>query len=435
MVEHLTQKQVEGYHQQQLGGAELLLVSDHMGECETCRQRIEGAISSDAAFFALRSNTFDEAVALAPTHLVRTHLTAEQVADFVDNNLSGEEFQIAADHLTHCELCTMAVDDLRFFSQQMAPSLEQEYQPAPASSPTQAWWQRILAFLPVHFRQSPGLAFGAVIALFLVALLSWFVWRTPQKIEPNPEIVELPPSPPSQPSPPPVAEPVPAQMVAQLNDGETLLTLDQEGKLSGAETLPPGYQKLLKEALTTRRIERSSQLQGLARPSSPLMSTDKQENKFFAIEPVAKVLMITRPTFRWSPMEGAANYVVEVYGSNFNVVATSPQLTGQSWVIPQALSPGKVYAWQVKAVKDGQEFISPRPPAPQARFRILDQAKADELTKAKRAYPSSHLTLGLLYAEAGLLKEAEQELRLLQRANPNSQIAQSLLRQVRALQR
>lgn len=92
-------------------------------------------------------------------------------------------------------------------------------------------------------------------------------------------------------------------------------------------------------------------------------------------------------------------------------------------------------AIMVKAIKDGQEFKAPRPPAPQARFRILDQAKANELAKARRAYPSSHLTLGLLYAQAGLLKEAEQELRVLQKANPDSEIARSLLNQVLALRR
>ena len=89
----------------------------------------------------------------------------------------------------------------------------------------------------------------------------------------------------------------------------------------------------------------------------------------------------------------------------------------------------------LKAVKDGEEFKVPRPPAPQAKFRVLDRAKADELARARRAYPSSHLTLALLYADAGLLKEAEQELRLLQRANPDSEVARGLLRQVQALRR
>lgn len=153
------------------------------------------------------------------------------------------------------------------------------------------------------------------------------------------------------------------------------------------------------------------------------------------IEPVGIVLMSDRPTFRWSSMAGATGYVVEVYDAKFNLVATSPQLTNDSWRVPQHLGRGGVYSWQVKAIADGQEFKSPRPPGPQARFRILDQSKANELAKAKAAYASSHLALGLLYAEAGLLKEAERELRVLQKANPNSEIASSLLSQIQTLRR
>ena len=157
--------------------------------------------------------------------------------------------------------------------------------------------------------------------------------------------------------------------------------------------------------------------------------------EFSVLDPVGNVLLSDRPTFRWSALDGATGYVVEVYDDRFNLLASSPQLTARSWAAPQTLPRGKVYSWQVKAVKDGQETKAPRPPAPQAKFRVLDRAKADEITRAKRSYPSSHLTLGLLYADAGLLKEAEQELRLLQRANPDSELARSLLRQVQALRR
>jgi hypothetical protein len=187
--------------------------------------------------------------------------------------------------------------------------------------------------------------------------------------------------------------------------------------------------------ITTRRVERSSQLKGLSRPPSSLMSSDEQRGEFSVIEPVGTVLMNAQPTFRWSSMEGATGYVVEVYDDNFQLAAASPQITNYSWAAPQSLSRGKVYAWQVKAMKDGQEVTSPRPPAPQAKFRILDQAKANELAQARRAYASSHLTLALLYAEAGLLKESEQELRKLRKANPDSELARNLLRQVHALRR
>jgi hypothetical protein len=228
-------------------------------------------------------------------------------------------------------------------------------------------------------------------------------------------------------------QPQPAPVVAQLNDGEGVLSLDQEGKLSGADTLPPAYQNLVKKALTSQRIERSSQLQGLTRPPSSLMDSDNQSREFSVLEPVGSVSWADRPAFRWSAMEGATGYVVEVYDDQFKLAASSPQLTNRSWAIPQPLPRGKIYSWQVKAIKDGQEITSPRPPAPQAKFRILDQAKASELARAKRTYTSSHLTLGLLYADAGLLKEAEQEFRLLLRSNPNSPVARTLLRQVQSL--
>jgi hypothetical protein len=70
------------------------------------------------------------------------------------------------------------------------------------------------------------------------------------------------------------------------------------------------------------------------------------------------------------------------------------------------------------------------PPAPEARFRIVSQHKVARLTQAEKAHQNSHLLLGVLYAEAGLLKEAQREFRLLLKANPGSPVAEKLLRQV-----
>jgi hypothetical protein len=235
--------------------------------------------------------------------------------------------------------------------------------------------------------------------------------------------------------PVPSVQPEPVAVVAQLNDGAGVVFVDQQGKLSGAESLPSDYQDRVKKVLNGQRIEKSSQLQGLTRPPSALMGSSDPAREFFVIEPGGNVLMNDRPTFRWSKMEGATGYVVEVYDDQFKLVSSSPQVTDLRWTATQALPRGRVYSWQVKAIKDGQETTSPRPPAPQAKFRVLDQARVNELARAKRAYGSSHLTLGLLYAEAGLLREAEAELRLLRRANPDSEIARNLLSQIQAMRR
>lgn len=426
-MEHLTQKQIEDYSQHRLGAAELLSAGDHVAECEACRLQVEAGMNGDGAFFALHGGTLgDELTA---------HLTPEQAAEYVDKNLSGESLQMVTDHLVSCEQCVLAVEDLREFRNEIAPSLDREYQPTavPVSPVRRSWLTKFGSM----FRVSPLPAFGgAALAVLLLTVVAWLVWRTSN--ERQPEIAAVP-TPVSQPSPVPEqptsspVQPEPATVVAQLNDGGRVLALDQEGKLSGADDLPPAYKNLVTKALSTQRIERSSQLQGLSRPPSSLMSSGDEKDQFSVLEPVGNVLMSNQPAFRWSTLDGATGYVVEVYDEQFKLVASSPEITKPGWTT--TLSRGNVYSWQVKAIKDGQEITSPRPPAPQAKFRVLDQAKANELARAKRAYGSSHLTLALLYADAGLLKEAEQELRLVQRSNPNSDLARKLLRQIQSLRR
>lgn len=416
-MEHLTSQQVEDYSRRRLPAAELLAVSDHLGECEDCRLRAE---SDDATFFALHEEALSENGSVG-------HLTAEQTADYVDKHLSGDALQLVNDHLAGCEHCLVAVADLRAFRNEIAPSLDREY--GPTTIPARVGWREKLVSL---FKVAPMPAFGgAALAMLLLAGVVWIIWRMPK--ESHQEVV-VAPTPVSQPAPsiePSVpSQPAPA-VVAQLNDGNGVLSLDQEGKLSGADNLPATYQNLLKKALTSQRIERSSQLQGLTRASSTLMGSGDKPREFAVVEPVGSVVLSNQPAFRWSTLEGATGYVVEVYDEQFKLVASSPELTSRSWTTP--LARGKVYSWQVKAIKDGQEVTSPRPPAPQAKFRVLDQAKANEIARAKRDFPSSHLTLGLLYADAGLLREAEQEFRLLRRANPDSDVARNLLRQIQSL--
>jgi len=402
---------------------ELLAASDHLGECETCRARIEAALDVDAAFFAVRDETFAGDAG--------AHLTSEQTAEYVDKNLTGDELQFVTDHLSSCERCAFAVDDLRAFGNQIAPSLDREYGPAQVAPVVRESWRQWFVSL---FRVSPVPAFGAAaLAILLLSFIGWAVWGTAWRTskEAQREVVVVTPTPALQPSPSVQVQPEPAPVVvAQLNDGAGVLSLDQQGRLSGAENLPPSYQELLRKALTSQRIERSSQLQGLTRPPSSLMGAN-EGGEFSVLGPAGIVLMSDRPVFRWSRLEGATAYVVEVYDSQFKKAMVSTELTTLTWNATQSLSRGQVYSWQVKAVKDGQEVTVPRPPAPQAKFRVIDQASFNEISRAKRAYGSSHLTLALLYAKAGLMNEAEQELRVLQKANPQSEIVRKLLRQVR----
>ena len=120
-MEHLTSKQIEDYSQNRLRAAELLAAGDHLEECEACRARVEARVNVDSAFFTLHDEAF------AGNGEPHAHLTSDQTAEYVDNNLSGEALQFVTDHLSSCEQCTVAVEDLRAFKNQIVPSLDREY--------------------------------------------------------------------------------------------------------------------------------------------------------------------------------------------------------------------------------------------------------------------------------------------------------------------
>jgi hypothetical protein len=439
LFEHLSQHQIKNYGRQKLSPAELLSVSDHSAVCETCRWQVARSLDGNAAFLGLRSEVCDPTAEMVSASGVWWHPTVEQISGYVDG-IPSEELQVVKDHLTICEQCELTVKDLRAFSNEVAPTLDRKYYPEPTLATSESWGNRLFAFLPSPLR-SP-LAFSSALALLLLILTGSLVWQSQRERGIKPEVVTTPPpalTPLATASVIPTASPIPATegatvpVIAELNDGGGRVTLDREGKLSGVDNLPVTYQQMVKETLSNQGIAKSPLLAGLNRPSSSLMGSDEQGNKFAVTEPVAKVVLSDRPTFRWSQLESATGYLIEVYDEKFNLAGASTQITDNSWTAPQPLKRGGVYSWQVKAIKNGQEFRSPRPPAPQAKFRILDQAKVSEIAQARRAYASSHLTLGLLYAQAGLLDDAEQEFRALQKANPDSAVVRRLLSQVRRL--
>ena len=431
MLDHLTKNQIELYGEQKLSPKELLSVSDHLGECEACRNQVERALVGDASFFTLHSEI------LGDTAPVATHPSVEQIAGYVDEIPAGEELQMVRDHLTICEQCAIAVNDLRAFKSQVASTLGREYRPESSRAASASWNARLSGLIPSSFLTSP-FAWSSAFAVLLLIVTGWLVWQAQQKKETTQEVVTATPAPIASPQVAPSVIPtsVPSPegaavpLVAQLNDGDTTVTLDSNGKLSGIDNLPDSYQRMVKDALSNQRLAKSPLLVGLSRPASSLMGSDEQGKTFSVTRPVGKVMLSDRPTFGWSQLEGADGYVVEVYDDKFNQVASSPQLDSNKWTVPIPLKRGVVYSWQVKAIKDGREFVSPRPPSPQAKFHILDKGKASEISQARRTYASSHLTMGLLYAQAGLLDEAEQEFRALQKANPDSALVRKLLSQV-----
>lgn len=411
MTEHLSQKQLQGFCRGRLSVTELLSVSDHLDLCKECRAKLETVMNGDTAFFAVRSEVFQPDSASA-------HATVEQTASYVDGTLIGDELKSVSDHLSRCEQCTQASDDLRAFKDRVADQLNIEYSPPPIHARTER--RRRLSFFQLFGLRYPAFAVAAL-TILVVVLAGWLIWRS-ARTEPIQQEIAVS-------APPTQQEPLTAEVpiVARLNDSDGSVTLNHAGQLSGVEKLPLAYQNIVKDVLRVQRIEASPLLEGLVRPSSPLMSTEHDGNNFAVIEPAGKVLLTDRPTFRWSALAGASVYTVEIYDGRLNLVIASPELTAYSWAPPKSLVRGRIYSWQVKSIKDDKAVVAPRPPASQAKFRIVDNATADALAEARRSFASSHLLLGTMYAKAGLLDEARQEFHELQKANPDSEIVRKLL--------
>lgn len=224
-----------------------------------------------------------------------------------------------------------------------------------------------------------------------------------------------------------------------LKDGGEQVTLDQQGNLRGLTSLSPSLRGEVKMALMTQRVKKPPVLAKVTGERGSLMGTSGSGLPFAPRSPVGKVILTDRPTFSWKPLPEATSYTVEIVRDTDHkrqAVSESLPATVTKWTLTKKEKPlpAGVYRWYVAAtLKDGTEVTSPEPPAPLAKFKVLDQKRREELEHAKKTY-KSHLTLGLLYVEAGLLDDAEREFEALLDANPKSQVSQKLLQSVRALQ-
>jgi len=424
---HLTARQIEDLNSRTSSPSELLTAMNHIATCDACRDQIASERQTRAAVESLQSELRSQ------EHT--DHLTYEELAASVDDSLSPADRDILESHVEMCSRCAEELADLRAFKAEMTTYPEIERSSARASSLR----ERVIAFLRVP---SLGISFqmvGAAIVLLLCVSVATLLLRRGPAVQEISELRQEDEAPPEQSANPQPPSPSPASSATEIaetiNDGDGIVTIDKEGNVSGLESLSPSYQRDVKATLKSRRVEAPTQLQELIGKAGVLMGTTGEANGFSLIGPVGSIVRTDRPSFHWKPLKGAASYVVAVYDSSFNKVASSEAQSRTEWSPGQSLKRGEVYSWQVTAIKDGKEVVSPAPPAPAAKFKILDSASNRELQQVKRAHPDSHLVLGILYQRAGLLEDAQREFNILYRANPNSELVKKLLRDVKSLRK
>jgi hypothetical protein len=176
--------------------------------------------------------------------------------------------------------------------------------------------------------------------------------------------------------------------------------------------VPDPFQEVLDRAKREGTVERATVLDELIRKEGTLLAGSAPERSWSVVAPAGTVVLTDRPWLKWQTVPGATRYVVSIFDTDFNKVASSPALTTGEWQPSAALPRGRSYSWQVTATVKGEAIRFPRPPAPEAVFRVLEAEKAAELEKVKQARAGDHLLLGILYSKEGLLDEAETEFRL-----------------------
>jgi hypothetical protein len=187
------------------------------------------------------------------------------------------------------------------------------------------------------------------------------------------------------------------------------------------------WKVLVDTALIDQRIAPPEILRELRPSASSLRAVRRERRMNDALKPAGVVVDTDRPAFSWAAVEGAKTYRVLVFAHGEEVARSEP-LSVTSWQPSKPLARGGIFEWQVIASTPHGDVVLPPPEAPRALIGVLSAAAAEEIAAARRERPGETLLLGLLYARAGVIDRAEEELRVYAAKNPRSTAANSLLR-------
>ncbi len=297
------------------------------------------------------------------------HVDEDDVHAYVDGTLDAAHRAEIDEHVARCKACAEEIRDLERFAR------------GDRASQRRPWWYA-------------GLAAAAVLA-FAVLLVGRF------RGAPPPELVVL-------------------------NDGPATLTVDARGNVSLTDGLSPDEKARVRQALAGGRLDLPAAVLTLGGLDNQRLRGPAAEAGFRVQSPIATAVLSDTPRLRWTPLADHAVYVVRLRDETAGTTVTSPPLLEREWAPAAPLTRGDVYVWQVEGSAGREERTAPQPPAPAARFIVLDAQTAARLTRA----PASHLVRGILYATAGVLDDAEREFAALRSLNPSSAMAQHLADQL-----
>jgi hypothetical protein len=135
------------------------------------------------------------------------------------------------------------------------------------------------------------------------------------------------------------------------------------------------------------------------------------------LRPVSEAVEETQPVLYWSAAFAEPPYTISISDERNQVIARAQGIQNTSWMVLTPLRRGAIYTWQVSITGASE----------QASFRVLDDGQATLWRAMLAAHRDSHLVIGLVAQQLGMLAIAEREYTELTKAYPDSTTAALLL--------
>jgi hypothetical protein len=346
MPEHLIERQLQGYRDRTLALGEMVAVDAHLGGCQSCRTALSQLADKKATASVISG--IDQARF--------RHLSYEQMDDWVEDRLDPAGRELVMAHIGACSPCARQLIAYQEYAPVMAAPIQTMRVAAVQAAPKkESFWS---------FLKQPQYALGAA------ALIAFFI-ITPLTRHSSPEPASAILAPTS------IGE-------SKIPENTPLTRSDPDAAL---DSLPDSLRQSVKELINApESAAKPAALKGLESTSGGILEY-----------PFSEVVAETQPVMQWKAFGDF--YTVSLYDSGHALISRRGGLKETRWTPPNSLTRGQVYAWEV--VSGSTKY--------RGMFKVLGENQQSELEKIRAAHGSSHLVMGAVKEELGLLSEAKQE--------------------------
>jgi hypothetical protein len=423
MKAHLTTDQIDDYVARTISRSQFAHVHHHIFKCELCYQRFLNQFEANKEWPI--EIDFDEL-----SGLNEWHLQGEELRAYAEGKIEKLDRDFASLHLEKCDWCREELFNFTEFNDKLSYYLSKRHRPVKRLST----WDRYFPHLNSISKPVQWIGVSVLGLLFLSSLaLVWISYETNLSGESS-SVQERT-----------VEEAVLPDETSPLLQSTDIASVDAAPPSSKTSTTSPhparqasGREKTLGTPnevdsatdILARDLIRPSVIDLFDRSSVVLRGNGSEDESFNVINPYCTVIREEQPTFQWMALSGASNYLVSVYDKHLRLVTTSEPLEVTRWKIPVQLRRRELYTWIVTAHKDNKEIIAPSLPA-RAEFMIMAQTDLASLNRKLKSV-SSQLARAIIYAEAGLLDDAERETQAYLSINPYDECSKQLLSTIRS---